>query len=91
MGMMDDEKQYMQGHQAAVRSMLLKCLKDLNEDPLNQLTERLAQLASERSMAISMLRCYCERYGDNDWEDNLHLSDIIEKHLGRHLDDDEVD
>lgn len=35
----------------------------------------------ERREMIKTLRELCEEYGDNDWPDNLHLSDIIEKHL----------
>jgi hypothetical protein len=27
----------------------------------------------------------CADYGDNDWTDDLNLSDVIEKHLARHL------
>jgi hypothetical protein len=29
------------------------------------------------------LRLECAEYDDNDWPDNLHLSDVIEKHLAR--------
>ena len=32
-----------------------------------------------------MLRQVCAKYGDNDWPDNLHLADVIEKHLLRNL------
>jgi hypothetical protein len=35
----------------------------------------------ERAEVITKLRDLCEEHGDNDWPDNLHLSDIIEKHL----------
>jgi hypothetical protein len=30
-----------------------------------------------------MLRMACEEFGDNDWPDNLHLADVLEKHLLR--------
>ena len=39
----------------------------------------------ERRETIAMLRQVCEEFGDNEWPDNLHLADIIEKHLWRHL------
>jgi hypothetical protein len=26
-----------------------------------------------------------DRHGDNDWPDDLHLADVIDKHLARHL------
>lgn len=42
-------------------------------------------VASERSAAVAMLRQVCAAHGDNDWSDNLHLADVLEKHLWRHL------
>jgi len=42
-------------------------------------------LVTERAGAIAALRSLCERFGDNDWPDELELSDIIEKHLARYL------
>jgi hypothetical protein len=42
----------------------------------------------ERERAISTLRQVCKEFGDNDWETNLDLSDIIKKHLERHLEKD---
>jgi hypothetical protein len=43
------------------------------------------QYEAERKEAIAKLREVCEEFGDNDWEDSLHLADIIEKHLYLHL------
>ena len=40
---------------------------------------------SERASVIALLRRVCEVHGDNDWPDDLHLGDVIEKHLARHL------
>ena len=45
----------------------------------------VARLPAEREMAVSVLRRVCTEHGDNDWSDNLHLADVIEKHLARHL------
>jgi predicted secreted protein len=39
------------------------------------------KLESERIQTISLLRSLCMEYGDNDWDESLHLVDIIEKHL----------
>lgn len=36
-------------------------------------------------MAISTLRQVCDEFGDNDWDETLNLSDIVEKHLWRNL------
>lgn len=41
------------------------------------------RLWAERVAAIATLRIECAEYDDNDWPDNLHLADIIEKHLAR--------
>ncbi len=45
----------------------------------------VARLLSERAETVTALRDVCEDYGDNDWDDNLHLADVIEKHLHRQL------
>ena len=42
-------------------------------------------LVTERAGAIAALRSLCKHFGDNDWPDELELSDIIEKHLARYL------
>jgi hypothetical protein len=39
----------------------------------------------ERADIVRQLRIICADYGDNDWPDNLHLGDAIEKHLARYL------
>jgi hypothetical protein len=39
----------------------------------------------ERQEAIEKLRELCDEFGDNDWPDELHLADVIEKHLAGHL------
>jgi predicted secreted protein len=50
-----------------------------------------ARLIAEREMAIIALRRVCTDHGDSDWDDDLNLSDIIEKHLARYLDDKDAD
>ena len=42
--------------------------------------------AIERQEIVAQLRSFCEEYGDNDWPDELHLADVLEKHLYRHVD-----
>ena len=39
----------------------------------------------EREATVAALREVCEDHGDNDWPDDLHLADVVEKHLHRHL------
>jgi len=43
--------------------------------------------SSERAQTVLSLRRVCAQFGDNDWPDDLHLVDIIEKHLERYLGD----
>lgn len=39
----------------------------------------------ERQEILNQLRRVCNDFGDNDWPDDLHLGDVIEKHLAGHL------
>src|SRR2546423_657496 len=43
--------------------------------------QELNALRQEREDVVKLLRDACEEHGDNDWPDNLHLTDVIEKHL----------
>ena len=79
---MDNESSFEQGSRAAFVSVLQTCLIRLGyEDPENKKTSWLL----EREAAISSLRDVCEQHGDNDWDEELNLSDIIEKHLYENL------
>jgi hypothetical protein len=71
---------YEQGTRAAWRTVLAHCVKNLNDAPLDA-----EHLLLEREATVNMLRTVCERFGDNDWTPQLHLADVIEKHLLRHL------
>lgn len=50
-----------------------------------------ARLIAERELVVSLLRRICADHGDNDWDDDLNLSDVIEKHLARYLEDETDD
>lgn len=54
---------------------------------INDRTERTGWDKNEREQTISALRNICSTYGDNDWDDDLHLADVIAKHLHRNLND----
>ena len=73
------ELDYESGYKAAMTGMLRYVLRETDVGTAE--TWRI-----ERNEAIATLRDVCEEYGDNDWPDSLHLSDIIEKHLRRNLD-----
>lgn len=77
---MTKEIGYLEGKRAAYKSMLGNCLKNLGYTE-----EKQARLAYEREEALAVLRRLCDEHGDLRWDDDTHLADIIDKHLGRHL------
>ncbi|SHH33704.1 hypothetical protein [Desulfofustis glycolicus] len=80
------EQDYIRGSRNAYRFMMLHCLRELDiETDAEKLEKKIVQLVAEREEAISVLRDICRDCGDNSWSDDLHLADIIDKHLGRHL------
>jgi hypothetical protein len=79
-----EEKAYLRGRKAAYREQLGAALGELQGDDGDLTRERLI---AERADAIANLRRICDDHGDNDWPDNLRLSDIIDKHLARYIGD----
>ena len=77
-----DEKSYKIGSRATATRILSSCLVELGYDDI---TADSARWIIERERVIIQLRIICERFGDNDWDEKLHLADVIDKHLGRHL------
>lgn len=75
---------FIEGYLAHALKNLNDALRDVDIENPNAL---IAQLTSERLGAIQALRKTCEYFGDNDWEPDLHLADIIEKHLCRCLEE----
>lgn len=86
-----EEKIFSAGYLAHALKNLNDALGDvisyLPRGPVEDPNVLIAQLTSERLGAIQALRKTCEYFGDNNWEPNLHLADIIEKHLYRHLEE----
>lgn len=79
-----DEKSYEQGRRMSLVLMLMECCKQLGyEDPE---VKKIGWI-SERESVVNSLRTVCEGHGDNDWKSDLHLSDVIDKHLACNLDD----
>ena len=62
--------------------MLQMCIKHLGYEDTDA---QKSAWVLERENAVSTLRQLCEEFGDNDWDENIFLSDVIEKHLGKHL------
>ena len=57
------------------------CLAEENDRHIAHIAALEAHLGGIRKL----LRSECADLGDNDWSDNLHLADVVEKHLVRHV------
>ena len=77
---MAEGAEYELGKKAVWLNLLRQALANLGSDE-----KALASWTIERAETVAMLRSICAEHGDNDWSDSLHLADVIDKHLGRHL------
>lgn len=77
------------GNRAAWREVLALAMKELGYDDPKFVESNYWMW--EREAAIAQLRTLCEEFGDNDWDEKLHLADVIEKHLGWYLESDDED
>ena len=82
------EQDYITGKRMALCKIIRACLKELGHDPVTEDTPLIVQCQHliEREDTLIVLRRMCGVHGDNDWPHNLHLADILEKHLERYLD-----
>ena len=69
---------FIAGQRHALITMIKQATRELGYDDPE--AEKVSWI-SEREHAIAQLRALCEVIGDNDWDENLHLGDIIEKHV----------
>lgn len=74
-----EDRAYTTGRQSLARDLFAVAMIELYEGQ----PPEADQMRIERADAILTLRRICAEEGDNDWPDDLHLSDIIEKHLVR--------
>lgn len=78
-----EEEAYLAGGNSAWRTILAEALRHLHHGGGDWTKERLVL---ERSAAIASLRKLCGELEDaNGWPDDLHLADIIEKHLAPNI------
>lgn len=82
----DEETAYLQGQRSAWTRLYGECLRHLGYTAPSP-----EAWIKEREDTIAILRQLCREYGDNDWEETLYLADILDKHLGDHLHQDEED
>ena len=78
-----EEAAYISGERAAAAAVVAHALGRLGYEDTEA---SRARWVIEREATIAALRSICARHGDNDWDESLHLADVIDKHLGRHLD-----
>ena len=79
----NEELAYIQGNRSAWNKILSDSLKQLGyDDPT--ITQKHRWIL-EREAVIAQLRDLCTEFGDNNWNEKLHLADVVEKHLGKHL------
>ncbi|MBE9479820.1 MAG: hypothetical protein IMY80_07625 [Chloroflexi bacterium] len=79
-----DERSYIEGRNSVLLHILEFTLRQLDIDKADIETGHYAWI-EERKSAVNQLRELCKEFGDNNWSDDLHLGDVIEKHLARHL------
>lgn len=77
-----NEIEYERGDRTAWVQMLKFCMGKLGHDSPESNEVRWVL---EREAVIAQLRILCEMLGDNDWESDEYLPDVIQKHLARHL------
>jgi hypothetical protein len=77
------DRAYVRGMEGVWRSLVQQGIANIGPSPVRD----LGALHAERHDAVRALREVCALLGDNDWEDDLHLGDIIEKHVLPHIED----
>jgi hypothetical protein len=80
--MIMNEQDYLAGKRHSLITIIRSCLFELGYDSIES---NQFKWVVEREDVVATLRVICEDHGDNDWDERLHLSDIINKHLGDYL------
>lgn len=86
-GETEHERGYIEGRRRTLINLVSQTLGELSGygKPEDEPLIKLAQATQERQETIQLLRSVCAEFGDNDWDDDLHLTDIIDKHLVNHV------
>jgi hypothetical protein len=79
-----EEQDYIRGSRQVWVQLLEQCCRELG---LKSDEASKASWISERERTVAILRQICGIWGDNHWPDNLHLADVVEKHLWRTLEE----
>lgn len=79
------ERGYITGITCARLYLLGHLLRELYADEVESPEVTIARLRVQLDTARMAIRAACEEFGDNDWPDDLHLGDAVEKHLLTYL------
>jgi hypothetical protein len=86
------EQKWVDGNRAAWRRLLTLSLGQLKlgeegeaKNPVDD--ERVACIAIQLEDVRAQLRDACEDFGDNDWDEDLALADVVSRHLTPYLHD----
>jgi hypothetical protein len=63
-----------------MRQIAMTCMRELVPEERQQ-----HDWIGEREQAIAALRRLCNNFGDNSWDDDLHLADIIDGYLAPYI------
>ena len=79
-----DDAIWSRGYRAAMVGQLADVLHRLGYDDVEA---QRARWIIEREQTVARLREVCRRFGDNDWSNDLHLGDVIDKHLAKYIEE----
>lgn len=85
LGGTDDERHergYIEGRRRTLLNQLREAVSGLVG--LGLPVPPVATLTAERQEAVARLRGLCADHGDNDWDDEDHLADVVDR-LGKYL------
>jgi hypothetical protein len=82
----EQEKYFILGKIRTFQTIIIDCQNALTG--LGVKLKSKNEFDQERIDVIKTLRSACGEIGDNDWSDDLHISDIINKHLVCYVDPD---
>ncbi len=76
----DDSSEHERGYIAGKRAVWMSLLQEAMTG-LGMQGKTLEALVLEREATVAALRTLCEEHGDNDWNEDLHLADVVSKHI----------
>lgn len=84
----DEERAYMAGKRTALLGVIRQAFRELDEHEADRGDKRIAALISELDSAKAALHTLYEDLGwEITWPAELHLGDIIEKHVAQEVRD----